>query len=478
MPYAPTGGAGSAFVFRPAFPFLDEDVDLRRPRQPRKERLAAGKALREVVPRSAHAGWRPAADRPEALATVLATHTGRQPELVRLRLERMSATPFSWLRGAAAVMAWDLSRLPMTGIPVVADGDAHLGNFGLYGTPQREVVFDLNDFDETSAGAWEWDLKRLLASVDVVARENGLTGRGRRRAVAGCARAYREAVAVLAGMGALEIWYLHAFPGRGRPLRGVDVDWLPEVRDAAVGALGHTSAALLPRVAERGRGSWRFRDEPPVLRRVTGAAADGVIDGLRGYAASLPLERRLMLERYRVVDVAHRAAGVGSLGLRSWLVLLLGEGPRDPLLLQVKEAVPSALAPYAPPPPRSLRGEEGLRVVRGQRTLQASVDPLLGHTRVGARACYVRQMRNLKGSVPLRWSSARRLATYAASCGAILARAHARSGDAARIAGYCGRAETLDLALADFADAYGDQILRDHAAFARAVRRGVGKRGP
>jgi uncharacterized protein (DUF2252 family) len=389
----------------------------------------------------------------------------------------MSASPFSWLRGAAAVMAWDLSRLPASGIPVVADGDAHLGNFGLYGTAQREVVFDLNDFDETSPGAWEWDLRRLVVSVDVVARENGFSRRGRRKAVTGCARAYREAAAVLAPMGALDLFYLHAFPGRGRPLRGVPVDWLPEVRDAAAGAAGHTGAALLPRVAVRVPGGWRFRDEPPVLRRVRGAAAAAVLDALRGYAETLPLERRIMLGRYRAVDVAHRAAGVGSLGLRSWLVLLLGEGHRDPLLLQVKEAVRSVLVPHAPPLPPWLRGHDGARVVHGQRVLQASVDPLLGYTRVGARACYVRQMRNLKGSVPLRWSSAARFATYAASCGEILARAHARSGAAARVAGYCGRADTLDRALAAFADAYGDQVLRDHAAFARAVRRGAGKRG-
>jgi uncharacterized protein (DUF2252 family) len=464
-------------VFRPAFPLFHDPWDPRRPRQPWRARRAEGKALREVLPRSAQGGWRPAADRPDPLETVLATNAGRQPELVRLRLERMSASPFSWLRGAAAVMAWDLSRLPASGIPVLADGDAHLGNFGLYGTPQREIVFDLNDFDETSPGAWEWDLRRLVASVDVVARENGFSRRGRRRAVTGCARAYREAAAVLASMGALDLFYLHAFPGRGRPLRGVQVDWLPEVRDAAAGAAGHTGAALLPRVAERGPGGWRFRDEPPVLRRVTGAAADAVVDALRGYAGSLPLERRVMLDRYRAVDVAHRAAGVGSLGLRSWLVLLLGEGPRDPLLLQVKEAVRSALAPYAPSLPPRLRGHEGARVVHGQRMLQASVDPLLGYTLVGARPCYVRQMRNLKGSVPLRWRSAARFAVYAESCGAILARAHARSGAAALIAGYCGRADTLDRALAGFADAYGDQVVRDHAAFARAVRRGAGRRG-
>ncbi|HEX9050042.1 MAG TPA: DUF2252 domain-containing protein [Anaeromyxobacter sp.] len=475
MRSAPRGSGSSAHVFRPVVPLFEEVGDLRRPHEPRAARRGAGKALRQALPRSAHGAWRPAADRPDALAIVLATNAGREPALARLRLERMSASPFAWLRGAAAVMAWDLSRLPATGVPVVADGDAHLGNFGLYGTPQREVVFDLNDFDEAGLGAWEWDLKRLVVSVDLVARENGLSRGGRRRAVEGCARAYREAAAVLAKMGALELWYLNAFPGRGRPLEGVDVDWLPEVREAAAGAAGHTGASLLPRIAERRHGRWRFRDEPPVLRRVTGAARDAVIDSLRAYAASLPLDRRVMLRRYRVVDVAHRAAGVGSLGLRSWLVLLIGEGPGDPLVLQVKEAVASVLAPYSPPLPPQLRGDDGVRVVHGQRTLQASVDPLLGHTRVGARACYVRQLRNLKGSVPLRWSSASRFGAYAASCGAILARAHARSGDAARIAGYCGHATTLDEALARFADAYGDQVERDHAVFARAVRRGAGR---
>jgi len=308
----------------------------------------------------------------------------------------------------------------------------------------------------------------------VLGRENGLSARRRRRAVLGCTRAYRQAMSSLAPMGVLDLWYLHAFPGRGQPLRGVEVDWLPEVREAAAGAEGHTSAALLPRVAELKGGRWRFRSEPPILRRVPKAVAEAVFEALPAYLDSLPLERRSMLARYQAVDVAHRAAGIGSLGLRSYLVLLLGQGPDDPLLLQVKEAVSSVLRPFTPTPPPALRGHEGARVVHGQRTLQAAVDPLLGFTRIGPRDFYVRQLRNMKASVPLRWRSASSFAAYAASCGAILARGHARSGDAAAIAGYCGRAPVLDEALAELAATYGDQVVRDHAAFAHAVRRRPG----
>ncbi len=448
-PYDPAGGVG-----------------------PYPERRAAGKAVRGRVPRESHAEWKPPADRPDPVTTLLASNEGRQSELLPLRMGRMAASPFGFLRGSAAVMAWDLAHTPTTGLPVVLAGDAHLSNFGLYGTPQQEVVFDLNDFDETTVGPWEWDLKRLVASVNVVARENDYPAKERRHAVMDCVRAYRENATRLQSMGVMDIWYQHAFPGAKHSL----VKWELKSHDvfaqAALHAKRNTSKRLLPRVAQQeADGHWRFVADPPTLTRVDDATVAAVVASLTEYVETLTPERRFMMKRYRVADVAHRVVGVGSVGTRTYLVLLFGAGADDPLFLQVKEALRPALAGQVPALPSHL-SHEGRRVVFGQRFLQASSDVLLGWTSIADRPFYVRQMRNMKGSLLLRSLTWGAFHSYSWACGALLARAHARTGDIAKIAGYCGNSKVLDHALADFAEAYGDQTERDHAALVAAIKQG------
>jgi uncharacterized protein (DUF2252 family) len=439
---------------------------------PWEERRAAGRTVRDRVPREAHAEWQPPADRPDPVSVLLASNEGRQSELLPLRMGRMAASPFGFLRGSAAVMAWDLAHTPPTGLPVVLSGDAHLGNFGLYGTPQQTVVFDINDFDETTVGPWEWDLKRLVASVNVVARANEYTATERRRAVMDCVRAYRENATRLQTMGVMDVWYQHAFPGAKHSLVKWELKSHDVFKQAALRAQQNTSKRLLPRVAqEEAVDRWRFVADPPTLTRVDDATVAAVAASLTEYVETLTPERRFMMKRYRVADVAHRVVGVGSVGTRSYLVLLFGAGVEDPLFLQVKEALRPALAGVVPTLPSHL-SHEGRRVVFGQRFLQASSDVLLGWTSVVDRPFYVRQMRNMKGSLPLDSLTWGAFHSYSWACGALLARAHARTGDIAKIAGYCGNSKTLDRALADFAEAYGDQTERDHAALVAAIKQG------
>jgi uncharacterized protein (DUF2252 family) len=448
-PYDPAGGVG-----------------------PWKERRATGKAVRGRVPREAHAEWQPPADRPDPVSTLLASNEGRQSELLPMRMGRMAASPFGFLRGAAVVMAWDLAHTPTTGLPVVLAGDAHLSNFGLYGTPQQEVVFDLNDFDETTVGPWEWDLKRLVVSVNVVARENQYTARGRRRAVMDCVHAYRENATRLQSMGVMDIWYQHAFPGAKHSLVRWELKSHDVFKQAVLHAQQNTSKRLLPRVAQQeADGHWRFIADPPTLTRVDSATVAAVAASLTEYVETLTPERRLMMKCYRVADIAHRVVGVGSVGTRAYLVLLFGAGSKDPLFLQIKEALRPALAGLVPALPSHLT-HEGRRVVFGQRFLQASSDVLLGWTSIAGRPFYVRQMRNMKGSLPLGSLNWGAFHSYSWACGALLARAHARTGDIAKIAGYCGNSRALDHALVDFAEAYGDQTERDHAALVTAIKQG------
>jgi uncharacterized protein (DUF2252 family) len=398
------------------------------------------------------------------------TNEGRQRDLVPLRLARMAASPFAFYRGAAAVMAHDLARTPSLGIHVVIDGDAHLNNFGLYGTPQRDVVFDLNDFDEAVIGPWEWDVKRLTASVNLAARENGLNRRERDAAVKRCVEGYRFNLNRLQNMGVLETWYLHAYPGRENPIVRTDPQARAVFAKGVAKAALQTSAALLRKVAARdNNGHWRFLEDPPILTRVSPRIRKAVTTALYEYASTLPRERQFMLSRYRIVDVAHRVVGVGSVGTRAYLVLLFGNGDNDPLFLQVKEAIVPAHAPFVPRPARELT-HQGRRVVVGQRVLQASNDVMLGWTQMDGLPYYVRQMKNMKGSIPIEWLTGTSFNFYAWVCGAILSRAHARVADVARIAGYCGKSAVLDDALALWAEAYGNQTVLDHAELAKAVR--------
>src|SRR6201996_5602819 len=268
-----------------------------------EERRAEGKKLRRDVAREAHAEWSPAKNRPDPVKTVMANNKGRQKDLIPLRMGRMAASPFAFLRGSACVMARDLSTTPVSGIPTVMDGDAHLNNFGMYGTPQREVVFDLNDFDEATVGPWEWDLKRLTASVNVAGRGNGLNMRERATAVRRCVEGYRFNARRLQSMGVLDVWYLHAYPGRANPLVKADAKSKAVVSKTLSKALHTDNRTLLPKVADRVKGSWIFRDSPPVLTRIDKTTKRKIIDSLTDYSMTLSRERRLMLNRYHVVDV-------------------------------------------------------------------------------------------------------------------------------------------------------------------------------
>jgi uncharacterized protein (DUF2252 family) len=446
--------------------------DLGSPMVPWEQRRANGKALRRAIPRESHAEWKPGKHRPDPLKLLAESNQGRQKHLVPLRMGRMAASPFAFLRGSACVMAADLSTLPISGIPVVMDGDAHINNFGMYGTPQREVVFDMNDFDEATIGPWEWDLKRLVASVNIAGRQNGLNRRERAAGVRRGVEGYRFNVNRLQNMGVLDVWYLHAYPGRTNPIAKVDPKSRAVLAKTVAKAMRTDNHSLLSKVADQhGNGKWSFRNDPPVLTTVAGATKQKVIEVLNRYSLSLSPERRMMLGRYHVADVAHRVVGVGSVGTRAYLVLLFGIGDNDPLFLQVKESVSPAAAPYLPPLAEEFL-HQGKRVVMGQRALQASSDPMLGYTEIDGRDYMVRQMKNLKASIPVEFLTGASFNFYAWACGTILARAHARTGDPARIAGYCGNSKVLDEALAEWAEGYGDQTEEDHASLLAAIKRG------
>jgi len=455
-----------------SFALLQSKLDLRSPSIPWEKRREVGKNLRQQCPRKLHAEWRPAKNRPSPLELIHASNDGRQKEFVPLRMGRMAATPFTFFRGAACVMAYDLSRTPVSGINVLIDGDAHLNNFGLYGTPQREIVFDLNDFDETTIGPWEWDLKRLVASINLAGRENGLNRRERASAVMQCVSGYRTNLERLQSMGVLDVWYLHAYPGRQNPLRRMDAKTKAILNKSIQKAFQQTNTTLLQKTAERDRnGGWSLRENPPILTSVDDRTRKRIIDSLSDYAKTLSPERRYMLRRYHVADVGHRVVGVGSVGTRAYLVLLFGNGDDDPLFLQVKEAIVPAHAPYLPALP-SEYSHQGKRVVAGERVLQASTDVMLGWTEIDGRPFYVRQMKNLKGSVPVENLTGKPFYFYAWGCGAVLARAHTRTSDAALLAGYCGKSDALGNALVQWAEAYAEQTEADHAVLVKAIKRG------
>ncbi len=451
----------------------------RRPLESVVSRIEKGKALRERTPREAHADWSPAPDRPDPVDILVAGNQGRQEGLIPLRMGRMAASPFAFLRGAAAVMARDLSRTPISGLQVAINGDAHVNNFGLYGTPQRDVVIDLNDFDEVTLGPWEWDLKRLVASVNAAGRENGLDEKERRDAVGRCVAGYALNSHRMAEMGVLDIWSIFAYADLERLVPivkqgGVQIGNKTQavLRKTLAKARRTTGQTLLNKVARRqADGGWRFIEEPPVLTHVDEETKEKVIASLVDYAETITDENRYMLRRYSVADVAHRVVGVGSVGLRSYLVLLFGNGDQDPLFLQVKEALPPAHAPYLPVLKQRVP-HEGHRVARGQRFLQAMGDPLLGYTTIDDRHYFVRQMKNMKAAMPIEFLTGEPFEFWAWGCGAILARAHARTGDAAKIAGYVGKGRVLAEALAEFAERYGDQTEKDHAALLEAIESG------
>jgi uncharacterized protein (DUF2252 family) len=450
----------------------DQRVNLRTPLPAVEALHRQGSAIRETLPREAHGQWKPADKREDVLSMIRKSNAGRQQHLIPLRMLRMAASPFAFLRGAAAVMAYDLAKTPTMGRNVVLAGDAHISNFGFYGTAQRELVFDINDFDETVVGPWEWDLKRLTASVNVAGRDNGLAQRERRSAVMQAVAGYQDNMKRLESMGTLDIWYLHASPGHANILRKVPPKASAIIKKVTDKALQSDNHNLLKRVADKDiHGHWHFREDPPILTHISSATREKLITALEDYSLSLSRERRYMLSRYRVADVAHRVVGVGSVGTRAYLALLIGKNDDDPLFLQIKEASTPAHGPYLPSRHAEF-ANEGQRVVIGQRALQASSDVMLGWTEMDGRCYYVRQMKNLKADVPIEWMSGDAFTFYCWACGALLARAHARTSEAAMIAGYCGRSSLLRESFSEWAEAYGDQTVKDHARLADAVKLG------
>ena len=438
-------------------------------------RMAEGRAERESVPLDAHGEWAAYDGRPDPVAILEEQNATRVPELVPIRHGRMIVSPFTFYRGGAAIMAADLAQMPTTGLRVQCCGDAHLSNFGVFAAPDRRVVFDLNDFDETLRAPFEWDLKRLVASLVVAGRDNGHRRKEQRAAARAAAAAYRRAMTTATEMRFLEVWYA----------RNDVEDLLADVaahddkatakaaQKGVAKARKRTSLGSLSKFAQRGDDGYRIKLQPPVIVRppaeVYGDVEQIVRQGLADYARTLSPERRLVLDHYHYVDFARKVVGVGSVGTEAYMVLLMGDRDDDPLFLQVKEADTSVLAPYAGAGEYEQQGE---RVVQGQRVMQAASDPFLGWaTGTGTRGheFYVRQLRDMKGSAVIETMPPARLARYGEICGVTLARAHARGGDAAKIAGYLGDDDTFDRALEDFAVAYADQNEADYAEFSEAA---------
>ncbi|KQX09565.1 hypothetical protein ASC82_27105 [Streptomyces sp. Root431] len=435
----------------------------------------AGKELRGRVPRSAHDRPALAADRPDAVRAVEESSRGRVPELAPIRVGRMAASPFAFLRGSAGLMAQDLVTTPVTGISAQLCGDAHAANFGLYGDARGRLVMDLNDFDETIVGPWEWDLKRLVTSLVLAGREVGASEEVCRAAAFDTVGAYRRTMRLLARLPALDAW--NAIADEELVSHTDARDLLGTLEKVSAKARNNTSARFAARsteaVTDTEGGGRRFVDAPPVLRRVPDGEAAAVAASLGAYLETVSEDRRPLLARYAVHDVAFRVVGTGSVGTRSYVVLLL-DHRGEPLVLQVKEARPSVLLPYLPavgftvPDP----GHEGRRVVLGQKRMQVVSDHLLGWATVEGRPFQVRQFRNRKGSVDPAALTVDQVDDYGRMTGALLARAHAHSADPRLIAGYCGKNEELDEAVASFAVTYADRTTADHADLLAAVRAG------
>ena len=433
-------------------------------------RMMQGKALRERVARTSHAAWSTPAGRPDVIKILQQSDCGRVPELLPIRYGRMQQSPFAFFRGSAAVMAWDLSKTPATGIRVQACGDCHAANLGGFASPERRLLFDINDFDETLRAPWEWDVKRLAASIVLASRELGMGGGRCGNAVLTMAESYRQHMREYAQMRALEVWYSH-----------MDAEvFIEEAKTTAsrkrwerveIQARLQTAEHIFPKIADVVNGRTRIVDHPPLVyhTRANELVRKHVTEMFHRYRETLPADRRLILDRYHIVDVARKVVGVGSVGTRCDVALLMA-GEHDPMLLQFKEAMPSVLEPYAG---KSRYANHGERVVIGQRMLQSASDVFLGWTHDDqGRHYYFRQLRDMKMKIDLENMTKGDWLEYVEICGWTLARAHARTGDAAMIGGYLGTSDTFDSALAKFAASYADQAERDHGTLVKAIRAG------
>jgi uncharacterized protein (DUF2252 family) len=457
------------------------------------ERKARGKAARSHAAPGDHTGWEAAPDRPDPVALLEEQNTRREQDLVPVRHGRMMVSPFTFYRGAAKIMAADLEHTPVAGLTVQLCGDAHLSNFGAFASPERVLLFDLNDFDETLPGPFEYDVKRMAASFTIAARNNGFTKAEAREATLSAAQKYRETMAEFAAMGTMDIWYarlseqelMAAIDKMTRALEVQDKKAGKTVRKdaekAAQKAHSRDSLQALSKLAEVVDGRYRIISQPPIVvpvREMAGVAGmsvdeieHAVREQFRAYRATLPDDRKKLLERFEIIDVARKVVGVGSVGTRAFIALLQGRDQQDPLFLQVKEATTSVLEGHLP---KSRYRQAGERVVQGQRLMQAASDIFLGWTK-GAEAdrfLYWRQLRDMKGSVVIETMIPSALSFYAGVCGWTLARAHARSGDPVALAAYLGSKDRFDRSIVDFSERYADQNEADYQAFTEAIRAG------
>jgi hypothetical protein len=449
-----------------------------------QERAARGKAARTEISRSSHSGWEPASQRRDPVALLEEQATTRVPELVPIRYGRMLVSPFTFFRGGAYLMAADLAGHPRTGLHAQLCGDAHLSNFGGYAAPDRTLVLDINDFDETLPGPFEWDVKRLAASFAVAGRDRGFDEKTRRSAVLTTVREYRRAMAKFASMRNLDLWYsrLELASVLERFGSQVTAEQLARAERNVAKARTKDSLRALAKMTSLVNGEPRIVSDPPVLVPVEEMLPPELQEGfenvvrniLRRYRRTLPRDRRKLLERFRYVHAARKVVGVGSVGTRAWIVLMLGRDGEDPLFLQLKEAQRSVLEPFLG---RSAFTQHGQRVVEGQRMMQAASDIMLGWDRLDAldgvmRDFYVRQLWDAKGSALIDVMEPNVFEIYGKICGTALARSHARSGDPIAISAYLGKSDSFDRALADFAELYADQNERDYQALQDAVTSG------
>ncbi len=448
------------------------------------ERVARGKAARGEVPRSSHAGFTPGTSRPDPVALLEAQAATRVAELVPIRYGRMLVSPFTFYRGAALIMAADLAATPRSGLTTQLCGDAHLMNFGVFGSPDRRLVFDMNDFDETHPGPWEWDVKRLAASFAIAGRDNGYSAKERNKVVLSVVGGYRSAMREFAGMTNLDVWYsrfdaealleqMKAELNRGALKRGEANLAKARTRD---------SMQALDKLTHIVDGERRIISDPPLIQPVEelagGLEPDQIMDWLRAvlrkYRSTLQSDRRHLLEDFHIVHAARKVVGVGSVGTRAWILLMFGRDDADPLFLQAKEAQPSVLEDFVGPSRHVSNGE---RVVHGQHVMAAASDIFLGWVTFDgldgvSRDFYVRQLRDWKGSAVIEGQLPATAAYYGRVCGSTLARAHARSGDRVAIAAYLGGSDSFDQALAEFSEAYADQNERDYDALVQAEKHG------
>ena len=450
------------------------------------ERAAAGRSTRSKAPRSGQAEWAPRSDRPDPIALLEEQAVDRLPELVPIRYGRMSASPFAFFRGAAYVMASDLADTPRSGLRVQLCGDAHLSNFGGFASAERQLLFDLNDFDETLPGPWEWDVKRLAASIAVAGRENGFTTKQRAAMIQQAVGEYRQAMSDFAGMGTLAVWYARASVDDVQQLLNSQATRREIKRFDATVEKGKRkdSARAFAKLAVSGNGDPRISADPPLIVPIDQLVGQVDVEALeqaarellKSYLRSLPGDRRRLVERFRYADLARKVVGVGSVGTRDWVILLLGRDASDPLFLQAKEAQRSVLERFAG---KSTVRNQGQRVVEGQRLMQAASDTFLGWLRTAQdlddgqpRDFYLRQLWDSKTSADITQMQASEMALYAKLCAWTLARAHARTGDSIAISGYLGSSDVFDRAIGAFAESYADQNERDHSALLNAIASG------